>query len=1177
MIGSSITSYPVKGKIEYIPSKLSESIGTRVYSKLRKPYGIFFRNPSMSGVYSENLEPGEIEFVFSVKNSQIPFVGGIKILNLIPHTSEGTSQELLYIRELQYASYEYTLMSKDLSCNFNDISDSQSRRPWDINWDIDEHKDISNDNKDLYPHLQGSENELVFGKDKDKDMSKNTVYYKFRLWLEQRRKAYYEGYKCNRNVGNPYNPYSWRIYINIKEKVCFNEIKLELAKEYWWMQRIGFVKVPISIKAGGKFEYKTNDNDLNTVALKIKATKGANSTEMSLDYRYSNKDEQLINLVSKSNFTNCIIDMSNVEGYDANYKSIALNFTALKNKIDNTISKYNIERKKEEVVNNIGQGAKDVYNGGYSKDGKWCLTNESIAVEDIYKNIIPFDEDMVRYQDYYFMSSDNDDDNNELIKAYIDSFFKTDGKDYTYKGGIVNIQGKNYLKNMEFKKPFDIQSNEYKEVVDIREGKYTTYKCKVKMDTPGELYYIGVMLLHKQYMLTGANGMDAKLNSDIVVIPMVSRPNVPDWVDDEGTMKDFLNGYFTSDRDSAVNLFTLSCLSNISNNTDKINVRQIAGKNYEDIKDGGELGDVWHISLTEEEAEKISKKGKEPINANLSNVELTSEGVVILKGNNTSNVELGLIWTLPNNYTEISYEQGKYNPLKEKGKSENSQIMNFNNYDVYIQAPYYDEKNYKAIHYIKLLRRENYKTAKDNGKTLYCIDDYGDGISEDFMTDIAYEDETNIIDTVELSINNRKKVKKEKEELEQKNVVYKIENIFKDYIKDYSSIIRVDTQQYKDTQPMAKYEYNNIQFPKQKFILAKDNDINLPDDNNINGDTSKSVSEDANKLNPIPSKEITNRMVRKFYIFYAEMIEDDYKMLNEPLDISNRDWVEDDKTYRTEQNFLEKFSRARRYVIKRFNNDGIIPNYKLKYERWVVFENKTEDDKDTPNTESASENYTTSSKLIENITPDLIGNHGCSIILKSEETISTVFKPTTNTTKETIEGNTYYKVNFNGTSIWLSLNSFEYENGNPDNLITKKYEYDGTNILKLEDNKRIVCSLNDLYDSSNGKVVIEKDVNNVDKKIFIIDDLTINMNTSYKDFDNPGTRHYRCSYSTSGNNGGYVRSGDCYLIRDSISIVEPNFETAKQRCYCICSVIETDNPAMNFWTYTNRAEYYSVN
>lgn len=1196
MIGNDKGSYPVKGNVEYIPSKLSESIGTRVYSKLKKPYGIFFRNPSMAGIYSENLEPGEIEFVFSVRDVQIPFIGGIKILILIPGETG-----YLSIQELPKFSYEYSLMSKDLSCNFNDISDIQSRRHWDIDWDIDTPTDK------LYENLQGNADDEEF---KEKDSM--TTYYRFRLWLEQRRKAYYEGYKCNKSDPIKYDPYSWNIYINPKEEVCFNEIKLELAKEYWWMQRIGFVKLPIIAASNGTLDFSDQPKDVKEMieVANNNTNKELNNSELSY------KIESITKIATGRKSTNCIVKMN---GED--YYAIALTYDQLTKKITTTVSQYNSLRTNSEskVYKNIGQenftGALS-YDMDKSKSGKdiklkfteWPLTKndgKSMPVEDIYKTIIVFDkESLAPYQDYYFMSSDNDDDNNELINAYKSTFFENN----QYEGGIKRVDNKNYLNNMLFKRPFDRKPKHYNELLEETD-KYKQYKCKIKMKTPGELYYIGVMLLHKQYMLTGSEKGDEVLNSDIVVSSMISRPNVPDWVDDGGTMKDFLKGFPTSDKESVTNLFYVGCLNNpkdsglgnygnFANNSNETLenfniIRQVAGLNYSDIKNSSgklklpdDLGDVWHIGLTEGEAEQIKQIKNDKASTSITPFkpvtagDLTNEGVIVLKGRNTRSVEIGLIWTLKTAYTEESYEAG-YECLPEK--SQNLKINNFDNCDVYIQAPYYNYKNYKTIHYIKLLRSKNY-TIGDN-KNLVDIDDYG---KEDGKTNITAVNKDKLIDTVELSIQNR--IFKDDSKDLSKTDLYDVKTIFDKNDESSSSslsssLIRINTHQFEnrysltgDTDSESKniipmYELNKILFQKQQFILASNDDKNNIDDKN----------------KPYTNKEIYNRMVRKFYIFYAEMIENDYKMSNEPLDISNRDWVND--TITTDINDLNKFSKARKYVIKRFNNDGILPSYTLKYEQWSVYENIN----NAPSKESSTK-YFTRSKEIN-------GKHGCVIIpakhkeeygkdeiKKDVDGVAEINPIEKGIEKEIeIEGVIYYKVEIgkepNKTSLWLSLNHFDKvgENSPED----RGFRFDGTNITRKFDNTStgpmgIICNESDLYgvtikESLNGKVVAVKNtLDDKENKKYIINDLTFPMNTKYNDIETPGTRHYRCSYGGS-KEKVQIYGADCYLMRDVITIVDPTFETAKQRCYCICSVIETDDPAMNFWTYTNQAEYYSAN
>lgn len=1182
MIGNDTASYPVKGKIEYIPSKLSESIGTRVYSKLRKPYGIFFRNPSMSGIYSENLEPGEIEFVFSVRKKQIPFIGGIKVLNLVPD-NEG----YLHIRELQYASYEYSLMSKDLSCNFNNVADSQSRRPWDKEWYIDKETD------DLYNKLQGTANEEGF----EQNPKSPTTYYRFRLWLEQRRKAYYEGYKCNRNLEDP-NPHTWSIYINVKEEVCFNEVKLELAKEYWWMQRIGFVKVPIVEGESNTLLYEMN---LDAKHVKIKLEEGI------IKFEYDT-NTALIEMVKDSKFTNCIASIKDKMYEDEKaYNTIALTPLKFNTKLNNSCKYYNDLRKNSKLFN-IGQEASpNEINYGYTgnKDlnlsaEKWPLTGNKLDIEPIYKTIIIFDKDLIEYQDYYFMSSDNDDDNNDLVKAYIDSFFDPNE---AYKGGIINSSG-NYLSNMIFKRPFDIKSKKYNEVLS-NTNDYKCYKCKIKMHTPGELYYIGIMLLHKQYMITGSEGPDASLNSDIVVTPMISRPNVPDWVDDGDTMKDFLSGFVTSDRENATNLFSISCLNSLKAGSsygklfknafgENYNVvRQIAGRNYKDAKEEASdqnnknsimenLGDVWHISISSKEMDYIQKV--DPLNpsenefsSDLKETPLTSEGVVILNGGNTTTVEIGLIWILTTSYKEIAYKCGNFvNDSKAK-------IENFDIYDVYIQAPYYNQTQPATIHYIKLLRNTDYPNPGINNQKLVIIDDYGG--EKGGTTNIAYKDK--IIDTVQLSINNRSyasTINTDIETVEKSGDVYKINNTFNE---KYPSIIRINTNQFSNfvnNKIMPRYEDNSIKPETTKFILAQDY--------NLEG-TPGGIT--------IINKEIANRMVRKFYVFYAEMMENDYKMYNEPFDISNRDWVPTGDEYKTDEASIKKFSSARRYVIKRFNNDGIISPYKLVYERWVVYENEekevingeTTEKKDEPQKKPSS-NYIACSEV------NVDGEHICNIMGKKlfdskkdkyiNEIRNKIFS--SYTPKESDKSGGYYKVENNDIKLWVKLEKFDNGYGSSENNTPENngFLYDGTNITRRVENSSTsimgnVCNNSDICgktvgENANGKVIKQKLDIDLNKEKLIISDLTLPMNTKYLDRYNQGTRHYRCSYRATGGKPGedmFIEGADCYLVRDVISIVDPTFETAKQRCYCICSVIETDDPAMNFWTYTNISEYYKEN
>jgi hypothetical protein len=749
---------------------------------------------------------------------------------------------------------------------------------------------------------------------------------------------------------------------------------------------------------------------------------------------------------------------------------------------------------------------------------------------------------------------------------------------------------------MNFHRPFDLSphGNSMGEVCDV--GGYTFYKVKVIMPTPGELYYLGVVLLHKQYMI---NSEDEELNSDIVFIPMISRPDTPDWADTPISRKGFMPFQKWDDFTYVYEQFLVNRLSDrgfVAAPPGTLRaIRQICGPTVAEWtaqpysasnpNEYHPLGALWKIMQEDEGGAPVQGYRARPV----------SEGVAILSGANTRTTELALIWSFKNDAYEHLYDSrmhitqvhGAAGVPGSGGASENLIITDFNRYEAFIQAPYPDSNYISKLRYIRLYKDGDYGTLTDDNARSQPDEDNGTFV--DFANGGYREPPSSgngpgqiVIDACSIAIANRLS------EPTSGTIQTECIDLRLAFGRDLDNpnpyrqgLLEMFSEQglYQYGTPLrhlAMYEKNVNYFATPLLILG--------DDQGPNGAAAGMVKR----------WEQRNRMVRKFYIFWAEKEEDTFKIQDEPMDITNRDWSDAMNHFSVEA--VDKFHKDRRFVVKRFINDGRLPAYEMVFERWTMI-----DSMDEPR----ANEYVCASSLDN-------GVHVFDIYTRSD------YDSNIGTTASTQTALPVYSVSAaqlatlgvynNSTGVYtLSLRLMENGSQGPElsyrfrktiestsfngnqNPKLMGYNWNGTNItlnnvaLTLEQ-----CFGTHLYQRVNGRIMYSESVDLLDpnyafRSMFYIHDLDPTMNIHFG-LDNTaddntvtdtaiasegvqGTWHYRCSLNQNSN---YL---DCYLVRDSVHIADPNFLKAKQRAYCLAAICETHDPNMNYWTYTNRVQF----
>lgn len=490
-------SYVVNGHFDFNPSKLSEAIGLRIYAKLKKPKGIFFRNPTLLGVYSENLQAGEIEFLFGVDTDQVPFIGRVRVMLLVEDLADGKWK----VVEHPDAKTDYSILSKDIIASFgNRLRPTYDKSVWTDTTKLEDNR------------------------------------AKFYTWLEQRKTAYYEGFRANSGS----DPRTWRTFIDTDSQTNFNALKLALALEYWWFMRLGYVKPGVfpdtymhttldisQFTPATAGNMTTQEPPDSTIYAGLASLKNLISTNMyqlfqkARDLAVTNYNQRLLEVDSSI----VTVDPSDKTAYDSVFSTTT------------------------------GTGLSGMFNGttyytwAYNAaDDKLGLTTDKITKLTVSGR--DTDKNWMQYWQEYFLFAENEDDNDESFRNYLSS-------ESRYIGGIDKPDSFYFSSIMRFQRPYDSASKTLEGVVKDS-SELTYYKIRMRMNSPGVRYYVGVMLIHKQDIVSAEKASELEkdpvfqglpqeekdaisnkrdnLNSDIIFTPMISRPDTPDWLDEESTL-----------------------------------------------------------------------------------------------------------------------------------------------------------------------------------------------------------------------------------------------------------------------------------------------------------------------------------------------------------------------------------------------------------------------------------------------------------------------------------------------------------------------------------------------------------------------------------------------------------------------------------------------------------------
>ena len=504
-------SYVVNGHFDFNPSKLSEAVGLRVYAKLKKPRGLFFRNPTLMGVYSENLQSGEIEFLFGVDTDQVPFIGRVRVMLLVEDLADGKWK----VVEHPEAKTDYSILSKDIISSFgNRLRPTYDKSVWSDTTKLEDNR------------------------------------AKFYAWLDQRKTSYYEGFRANSGS----DPRTWRTSVDADSQTNFNALKLALALEYWWFMRLGYVKPGIfpgtymhtaldvsDFKPDTAGNIKTQNPPEGTIYQGLASLQNLISTSMyqlfqkARDLAVTNYNQRLAEVDSSIE----TVDPSDKLAYDGAFTG---------------------------PTSGTGAGLSGIFNGttyytwAYNEaDNKLGLKTDPITKLTVSGR--DTDKNWMQYWQEYFLFADNEDDNDNPFRSYLSS-------ESRYIGGIDKPDSFYFSNIMRFKRPNDLGSKTLEGVVN-KSAELTYYKIRMRMNSPGVRYHVGVMLIHKQDIVATNKASELEsdpvfqgltqeekdaiinkrdnLNSDIIFTPMISRPDTPDWLDEESTL---LNIHNIADPDS---------------------------------------------------------------------------------------------------------------------------------------------------------------------------------------------------------------------------------------------------------------------------------------------------------------------------------------------------------------------------------------------------------------------------------------------------------------------------------------------------------------------------------------------------------------------------------------------------------------------------------------------------